>query len=262
MSLIKEKDPRISEKEAYGLLVQGRYEDAFHAFREAGDLFKEEGNHKQSSLCYSSAASCWALRQGEKALSNSATSYEAAAAEAQKAGDFEYASLLYRYAAINYEKDMEFLKFSECFFLSKECMRRHLMFSIFNPHKIHNISIGKEEKWTHGIVKRIYHWLGLTFSFFLWGYGERPVRTFICAIFVIFGAAFLYTFGRFSSGSLVFKPDFLKALYFSTITFTTVGYGDITPIGFTKGIAMIEAFGGIFVGPILIVSLSRKFLRV
>jgi hypothetical protein len=195
-------------------------------------------------------------------LQNSAISYEAAASEAQKAGDYEYASLLYRYAAINYEKDMEFLKFSECFYSSKECMRRHLLFSIFNPGKLHNISTGKQERWTHGVHKRIFHWLGSTFSAFLWGYGERPVRTFICAIFVIFGAALMYTFGHFSSGSAIFKPDFAKAIYFSTVTFTTVGYGDIFPVGFTKLVAMIEAFSGIFVGPLLIVSLSRKFLRV
>jgi tetratricopeptide (TPR) repeat protein len=260
--MLKEKDPRVSEKEAYELLVQGKYEEAFHAFREAGDLFRDQSNHKQSSLCYSSAASCWALRQGEKVLQSSAISYEAAAAEAEKAADLEYASLLYRYAAINYEKDMEFLKFSECFFLSKECLRRHLMYSIFSPHKIHNISTGKQEQWTRGILKRGYHWLGMTFSALLWGHGERPVRTFGCAISVIFFSAFLYTFANLSTGSQVFRPDFLKALYFSVVTFTTVGYGDIYPVGAARIIAMCEAFSGIFVGPILIVSLSRKFLRI
>jgi hypothetical protein len=96
----------------------------------------------------------------------------------------------------------------------------------------------------------------------LWGHGERPVRTFLCAILVVLGSAFLYTFGRFSSAGTIFKPDFVQALYFSTVTFTTVGYGDITAYGFTKAVAMCEAFSGIFVGPLLIVSLSRKFLRV
>jgi hypothetical protein len=262
MAVAKEKDPRMSEREAYDLLAQGKYEDAFHAFRGSAELYSEEGNHKQSSLCFSSAASCWALRQGEKALQNAAFSYESAAAEAAEARDLEYASLLYRYAAINYEKDMEFLKFSECFFLSRECMRRYLMFSIFNPNKIHNISTGKEQKWTHGIIKRIYHWLGLTFSAFLWGHGERPVRTFLCAILVIFGSSFVYTFGRFIGNGVVFTPDFPKALYFSTVTFTTVGYGDVIAVGFTKAVAMCEALSGMFVGPLLIVSLSRKFLRV
>ena len=260
--MLKGKDPQISEREAYDLLVQGKYEDAFHSFREAGDLFKEGANHKQSSLCYSSAASCWALRQGEKVLQNSAVSYEAAASESEKAGDFEYASLLYRYAAINYEKDMEFLKFSECFFLSKECQRRHLMFSIFNPHKIHNISTGKDQIWRRSLFKRFYHWLGLTFSLFLWGYGERPLRTFLCGIFIISMATILYMFGNFVENGAIFKPNFPKAIYFSTITFTTVGYGDIIAIGFTKGVAMLEAFCAVFITPIFIVGLSRKYLRV
>ncbi len=256
------KESRVAEKEAYDFLVQGRYEDAFHAFRVAADIYREEGNHKQSSLCYSSAASCWSLRQGEKVLQNAAKAYEDAASEAAQAGDYEYASLLYRYAAINYEKDMEFLKYSECFYLSKNCQRKHLKYSIFNPHKIHNISTGNEEKWRHAFGQRLYHWLGLEFSFMLWGYGECPIRTFLCGIVIILGSSLLYMLGYLVEAGEVYHPNLLRALYFSTVTYTTVGYGDVTAIGFTKGIAMIEAFSAVFITPIFIVGLSRKYLRV
>ncbi|MCX5705515.1 MAG: ion channel [Candidatus Omnitrophica bacterium] len=259
---MEKKDPRVIEKKAYDFLVESKYEDAFHAFREAGDLYSAAGSHKESSLCFSSAASCWALRQGEKVLQNAAISYESAASEAEKAGDYEYASLLYRYAAINYEKDMEFAKYSECFFASKESQRRYLMFSVFNPKRIHNISTGKGHKWTHSIIKRTYHWLGLTFAAMLWGHGERPMRTFLFAIFIIFAMASLYTFGRLEADNEVFRPNIFSAMYFSAITFTTVGYGDINPIGLTRALAMVEAFCGVFITPLFIVGMSRKYLRV
>ena len=67
--------------------------------------------------------------------------------------------------------------------------------------------------------------------------------------------------GSLIKGALIFKPNFPQALYFSVITFTTVGYGDITPTGMTKAMAMIEVFCGIFIVPIFIVGLSRKYLR-
>lgn len=46
--------------------------------------------------------------------------------------------------------------------------------------------------------------------------------------------------------------EFCNALYFSTITATSVGYGDIVPQGFSKIIAGIESFFALFVFGILI----------
>jgi hypothetical protein len=46
------------------------------------------------------------------------------------------------------------------------------------------------------------------------------------------------------------------------VTFTTVGYGDIIAVGFNKAVAMLEAFCGIFIMPLFIIGLSRKYLRI
>ncbi|WP_390912395.1 ion channel [Pseudosulfitobacter sp. SM2401] len=52
--------------------------------------------------------------------------------------------------------------------------------------------------------------------------------------------------------------DILNALYFSTITFTTVGYGDIAPSGFGRLVAAGTAFSGLFTTALLIGKLSSE----
>ena len=47
-----------------------------------------------------------------------------------------------------------------------------------------------------------------------------------------------------------------------SLTFSTVGYGDITPVGLTRLVAMLEVLSAIFIVPLFIVGLSRKYLRI
>ncbi|MBC2478441.1 potassium channel family protein, partial [Clostridium beijerinckii] len=53
---------------------------------------------------------------------------------------------------------------------------------------------------------------------------------------------------------------FGNTLYFTIITFTTVGYGDITPLNWMKLIVSLESFLGVFYTSSLVVALSRRFL--
>lgn len=57
-----------------------------------------------------------------------------------------------------------------------------------------------------------------------------------------------------------FISRFGNALYFTIITFTTVGYGDITPLSWMKMAVSLETFLGIFFTSSFVVSLSRRFL--
>lgn len=54
---------------------------------------------------------------------------------------------------------------------------------------------------------------------------------------------------------------FGNVFYFTMMTFTTVGYGDISPLSFMKVAAGIEGLMGIFFTSSFVVALSRKFLR-
>jgi len=54
---------------------------------------------------------------------------------------------------------------------------------------------------------------------------------------------------------------FGNVFYFTMMTFTTVGYGDISPLSFMKAAAGLEGLLGIFFTSSFVVALSRKFLR-
>lgn len=102
------------------------------------------------------------------------------------------------------------------------------------------------------------------FGRLLFGYGERPVRVLLASALIIILCAFFYS----RPGALVYRegpiePSFFHGLYFSTITFTTLGYGDFYPSahGFCRQLAMAEAAAGGCLIALFIVCLAKRFSR-
>ena len=124
----------------------------------------------------------------------------------------------------------------------------------------------------------------------LCGYGEKPFNVIWASLFLIFVSAFSYLFGGIELlGSEVFDvtprvidyslslnsygfnwaitnidsvlEDFLLCLYTSVITFTTLGYGDVRPIGVSRIFASLEAGLGIIMTALFIFVFTRKMLR-
>lgn len=104
------------------------------------------------------------------------------------------------------------------------------------------------------------------------GYGEAPLRIIGLSILIIFCCALIYTFTgiNYHGELLSFKNQntipayislFLSCLYYSVVTFTTLGYGDITPIGISRAIAAIEAFTGSFTIALFVVVFVKKMTR-
>ena len=104
------------------------------------------------------------------------------------------------------------------------------------------------------------------------GYGERPMNVILFSLFVILTCAILYFFvgiqGPETLNLMSFENSvkdnvisFLNALYFSVVTFTTLGYGDLTPIGFSRLIAASEAFIGSFTLALFVVVFVKKMTR-
>ena len=104
------------------------------------------------------------------------------------------------------------------------------------------------------------------------GYGEAPLRIVFISIIMIIICASIYTFtGLNYQGNIIAygsdKPIlenislFLSCLYYSVVTFTTLGYGDFTPIGYSRAVAAIEAFTGSFTIALFVVVFVKKMTR-
>lgn len=111
--------------------------------------------------------------------------------------------------------------------------------------------------------------------FVLWlisDYCQSPRRVALWAFGLIVLSALGYAvFGIVPSDSVVQSLstpniDFLKvsldAMYFSIVTFSTLGYGDFTPaLGMSRLIANLESLGGLIFTSLFLVTLVRKYGR-
>ena len=124
------------------------------------------------------------------------------------------------------------------------------------------------------IAKKLQRWIlgirllpELILGRFLFGYGERPIRVLVA------GAVIILLCGLFYSSDLAhltYRPDaqhdlgLFDGLYFSTITFTTLGLGDIYPVGsdwLTRVVTMFESLSGACLMALFVVCLSKRFSR-
>jgi len=96
----------------------------------------------------------------------------------------------------------------------------------------------------------------------LCGYGEKPHRIILSSSFVILAYATLFFILKAISYMPIdsYKMSFGDYLYYSVITFTTVGYGDFIPKAVLpfRFLAASEAFIGAFMIGLFIFTLARK----
>jgi len=250
------------EIEAQGFLDARKYDEALKLFSEAAGSYQDLGQHSQAAMCFALAAGCYESKAGSQSLYYYASNYYSKAAkEAEISGDLEYASMMYKHAGICYERDLEFVGFSECFYLSKECFRKSLLSNIFKRnHYAWDIAVLKRIDFKD-LIRSAVLWLSLSLSSLIWGHGERPLRTVGFGCLLVVFSALLYTQGYFMAGGYIHKPHLLESLYFSVVTITHIGYGDIVPLGFNRGIAVLQEFAGIFILPLFLTALCRKYLR-
>jgi len=101
---------------------------------------------------------------------------------------------------------------------------------------------------------------------FVWITGGflEPYRFIIMAIvvLVLFSGVYMLPWLEFhiASGNLVGSLSFDQALYFSGITFETVGYGDISPLGGARVFAVVEGVLGISIMSSFLVALVKKYI--
>lgn len=104
------------------------------------------------------------------------------------------------------------------------------------------------------------------------GYGENPTRVILFSLSLIVCCAFLYfLLGISDSGTAIgYQANlsitgnikhFFSCVYFSVVTFTTLGYGDLTPSGSSRILAAFEAFAGSFTIALFVVVFVKKMTR-
>jgi hypothetical protein len=110
----------------------------------------------------------------------------------------------------------------------------------------------KALKWRS---KEWHHRLYTECMWALFGYGEKWWRVvyWMAAFLILFAAAYHF-WG---------KLEPLDSLYFSAVSFTALGYGRwaLEPIGWVKGLGAFEAFVGVFMMALLLVTFVRKWTR-
>lgn len=94
-------------------------------------------------------------------------------------------------------------------------------------------------------------------------YGESPLRVGVAAMVVILGCSLLYWLGGIYSSSLNETINsFPTSLYFSVVTFTTLGYGDYSPAStFIRVVASAQALSGLLLTSLFLVTVVRKYSR-
>lgn len=95
--------------------------------------------------------------------------------------------------------------------------------------------------------QRGWNYFTKSLSYYYWEYGRKPHRIiyFSLMIIILFGFIYWLSSDLISANTNNKTFNFGDSLYFSTITFTTLGYGDFSPIGWLKILSAIEAFSGV-----------------
>lgn len=127
----------------------------------------------------------------------------------------------------------------------------------FERFHLYNMAFRPQEHQNPGArVKFAVEWVSSILLNLLWGYGEKPVRLLgaIVVNILLFGVI-QYLLGAVPDKAL------WEHIYFSGITFLTVGYGDLSPIGMLpRFIAVLEGAAGIGTTGLLIASATKKIM--
>ncbi|HCM46005.1 MAG TPA: hypothetical protein DIS98_00295 [Colwellia sp.] len=98
------------------------------------------------------------------------------------------------------------------------------------------------------------------------GYVEAPLRIIGLFLAIIQAATGLSVGGNIQAFTVDKTLNenislFFSLLYYSVVTFTTVGYSDFTPVGLSRAITAIEAFTGSFTIALFVVVFVKKMTR-
>ena len=97
----------------------------------------------------------------------------------------------------------------------------------------------------------------------LCGYGEKPYRVILSSLVIIFIFGTIFWASNGITTNMDYNIKWYDNYYFSVVTFTTLGFGDIHPCShfFFKLCTMIEAFMGAFMIALFVLTFGRRLIR-
>ncbi|EGQ8181291.1 two pore domain potassium channel family protein [Vibrio parahaemolyticus] len=138
----------------------------------------------------------------------------------------------------------------------------------FKEQKNHMLSLlfpkkSNWEAWHHKntvskvflVLKSYLKFLGSFANYVVWGFGERPIRSLFLSSSVIAISALVYLL---SPDSVTYE-DPVKSIYFSMVTFVTLGYGDISQDKpWLQIYSSIQAFSGMVLMGLFLAGFASK----
>ncbi len=224
---------------SYAYEQSGEFEKAGESYRRAGEAYKQTGKWREVALSYQhSGEACRAAR----AWRTAGLSYAQSGNAYREAGlwigaEESYCNAKMAYAEAGAYEDSGRMHYEEMVMKRMRMRRRSL----------------------RRFISYLYD--------LLCGYGEKPKNVVISWTAVIFFFAFIYLFpsGLAYSGTLEVSNGFLArafhAVYFSVITFATLGHSGFEPKGYMRPFVMVEALLGIFMIVLFVLVLGRKMMQ-
>lgn len=106
------------------------------------------------------------------------------------------------------------------------------------------------------------------------GYGEMPYKIIGFSVTFMTLWALIFSFlgilhsstgyiVRFSMNHTLYQNCivFYDVMYYSVVTFTTLGYGDFTPMGIGKMLAVMESFSGAFLIALFVITVYKRYME-
>ena len=176
-------------------------------------------------------------------------------------GKFENAIEVYL-SLKNYFRDEGMYEVSGRYYYREMLMKRKTAWKMINSFKWDKEKKFKSLKECCG---NVIGWFVSKMMDLLTGYGEKPVRVvgWWIGLISMFGAIYHLFKGIMNHPyAFAYKPSLLESMYFSVVSFTTLGFGDFRPKpGIFQVVASAEAFLGALFIALFIFVFTRKMIR-
>ncbi|AEH24213.1 potassium channel family protein [Pyrococcus yayanosii] len=157
------------------------------------------------------------------------------------------AEVFYRIARTTWERSGDKEKADEYYYLEMIARREKLLH--------HYLRGPKTPRRIFRLFEVFFEWL---FADLTCKYGtdwRRPVFLWVSLVLGVFPLFYYLT------RSVEVTNSFFDYVYFSIVTATTLGYGDLHPVGVGKMIASVEAIFGMFMWAVFLTVFARKYMR-